>query len=54
MIGIRVKSIDQDAQEHPQWFQEIIFPDLPTAFADIQRRMALGSEHILIEVVNNG
>lgn len=51
VAGILVKSLDQDTQEHLEWFQELIFPDLPSAVPDIQRRIALGCEHILIEVV---
>lgn len=53
MAGIRVKSLDQDALEHPEWFEELTFPDLPRAMPDIQRRIALGCEHILIEVVED-
>lgn len=51
MIGIRVRSLDQDSQEHPDWFQDMTFPDFPAAVPDIQRRIGLGCEHILIEVV---
>ncbi len=50
-MKILVQSLDQDKQEHPEWFEDMTFPDLPTAMPDIQRRIALGGEAILIKVV---
>lgn len=50
VVGILVRSLDREQQEHPEWFEDIVFPDLPAAIADIQRRIALGSNKVQIEV----
>jgi len=49
-VGVLVRSLDREQQEHPEWFEDIVFPDLPAAIPDIQRRIALGSNKVQIEV----
>lgn len=52
-VGVLVRSLDREQQEHPEWFEDIIFPDLPAAIPDIQMRIGLGSNKVLIEVTKS-
>jgi hypothetical protein len=47
-----VRSLDKESLENPLWHTDIVFPDLPSAIPDIQRRIALGADRILVEVVH--
>ena len=50
--GILIQSLDRYIQQHKEWFGDTIFPDLPSAVPDIQRRIGLGSDLILVRVGN--
>jgi len=37
--GILVKTLDKEDLDHPEWHEDLIYPDLVEALPDVQRRI---------------